>query len=458
MDSIYELSEQDLPPQMVLEGGLQLENPRTAIRIVFILTRLAAGGPPVQVILLMREMARLGYNISLVTGKLEQSYDKDMSYLLDDSDVVYWVPQLSRSVSPFQDTVAFWHLLRLIRKMRPDIVHTHTAKAGLLGRVSARLAGVPVLVHTFHGNVLNGYFSPVINWCLRFTERQLAKLTDCICVLGTQQIKELCERFQIVPPSKCRITPCGVDLKRFAALPEPLCHRGSLTMGWLGRLAPIKNIQLLLEVIATILDISEQVNFVIAGDGPEKELLETRLSGFPGNRVSYLGWQQDVTTVLKLCDVLMLTSRNEGTPLTLIEGMAAGRPFISTDVGGVQDMVDGVPVISDNGCQWYANAVLAQPNANSFVAAIKTLVANPYLLKTMGTNARRFAFSRYGIKKLVQNLDALYLTLLDEKHNQARLNASDRDIDQKPRIDTLAPNALEISNLALPSDMNSHAK
>jgi len=307
---------------------MSISNPK----IVQMFTRLGAGGPPVQAVLLTREMTKLGYSSMLVTGS-RCPQDGDMSYLLRADDPVFSIPELSRPVSPWRDLKALLALYRFLRRERPQVVHTHTAKAGALGRIAARLAGVPVVVHTFHGNVLNHYFSAPVNWMIRQFERLLAGFTDGICVLAPQQAAEL-ESYHIASSDKVHVIPLGMDLTRLSEIASLLNlaratrNGGRITVGWMGRFVPIKNIPLLLSVVQETLRRTDRVRFVIAGDGPESPQVAALARELGPERFEWLGWREDVETVLAECDVMMQTSRNEGTPVSLIQGMAAGRPCV----------------------------------------------------------------------------------------------------------------------------------
>ncbi len=381
--------------------------------ILLVLTRLGSGGPPIHATLVSREMRRLGYQTDLVAGRCELE-DGDMSYLLTPTDAVHWIPEMSRSISLWSDALALWRLFRLMRRLRPLIVHTHTAKAGLLGRIAARLAGVPVVVHTFHGNVLTGYFNAPVSRAVRVLERLLASITDAICVLAPQQANELGQRFRIAPPDKIHVFPLGMDLARFQAL-DPVGRSGEpLVVGWLGRFAPIKNPSLLEKVIETTLASTGRIRFVIAGDGLDREAVLRAVARFGERRVAWLGWQRDVVPVIAQCHVLIQTSRNEGTPVALIEGMAAGRPFVSTPVGGIVDMVSGAAWQDSDGARWFSNAVLVDPHPGAFAAVLLRLLEDPELLAGMGRQAAEFA-SRYELRGLLDNLDRLYRDILSRK-------------------------------------------
>jgi len=387
--------------------------------IVRVLTRLGAGGPPIHAVLLTRELSKLGYSSTLVTGSRDQQ-DGDMSYLLRKDDRVHSIPEMSRSVSPWQDLRALIALYRFLRRVRPSIVHTHTAKAGVLGRIAARLAGVPVVVHTFHGNVLNHYFSPPANFAVRMIERALAYVTDGICVLAPQQAHEIAD-CGIAPRDKIHIVPLGMDLTRLSEIASLLNlaratrSGGRITVGWLGRCVAIKDIPLMLAVVKETLRRTDNVRFVVAGDGPEVPAVRALADELGPERFEFLGWRKDVDSVLAGCDVLMQTSRNEGTPVALIQGMAAGRPFVSTAAGGVVDMVSGPLRREQDGCRWFDNAILVEADPAAFAAAFCALTENPGEIVAMGQCAAAFANATYSLPTMLQSLDALYSALLDKK-------------------------------------------
>jgi len=379
-------------------------------KLLSILTRLNIGGPAIQVTLLNRQLARLGYDTTLVTGSCEP-HEADMTWLLQPADRVILLPQMSRSVSPARDLAALWQLYRLIRRERPDIVHTHTAKAGALGRIAAFLARVPVIVHTFHGNSLSGYFSAPASLLARLAERALARLTDRICGLSPRQLRELAHTLAIAPPEKFCLTPLGLDLAPELALPAPAPPDPCLTVGWLGRFVPVKNVPLLAGIVDETLRRSSHIRFLVAGDGPDRQHLQQAIAR-SGGHLEWLGWQTDVTPMLARCHLLIQTSRNEGTPVALIQGMAAARPFISTPAGGVVDMMAGPIWKETTNAKWYSNGVLADPHPAAFADAIVELAADPYQLARMGTNARDLAVTQYQQSRLMNDLDCLYRDLL----------------------------------------------
>lgn len=363
-------------------------------------------------LLLAREMAALEYRTVLVAGTCEPE-DGDMRYSLQAADPVRWVPEMSRSVAPWRNLKALWRLWRLLRRERPEIVHTHTAMAGCLGRLAAVLSGTPIIVHTFHGNSLNEYFSRTQARVFRRIERLLARFTDVLCVVSPQQAAELRDKFHIAPAHKFRVVPLGLDLNDYLVL-RPPAGTGPMTVGWFGRMVPVKNIELLAATIETVLERRRDIRFVIAGDGPDRTALTHLLDRYRG-RVEWLGWQKEILPAMSRCDVLLQTSRNEGTPVALIQGMAAARPFVSTAVGGVVDMVSGRAMRATGGARWYANGVLTEASARTLAETLEALAEDRTLALRMGLAGRAFAARQYRKETLVGNVDALYRELLQKQ-------------------------------------------
>jgi glycosyltransferase involved in cell wall biosynthesis len=336
-----------------------------------------------------------------------------MSYLLRADDSLIEVPELSRSVRPWRNLKALWRLWRLMRRERPAIVHTHTAMAGCLGRLAAVLSGAPIVIHTFHGNSLNEYFSRTQAAVFRRIEQLLARFTDALCVVSPQQATELSAKFHIAPAHKFHVVPLGLDLDDYFAL-RPPAGTGPLTVGWFGRMVPVKNIVLLAATIEHALERNQDTRFVIAGDGPDRSALDGVLAR-NGDRVEWLGWQKEILPTMARCDVVLQTSRNEGTPVALIQGMAGARPFVSTAVGGVVDMVTGSAARSSDGARWHANGVLVDSNAAALAGALTALAEDRALVSHMGRAGRSLADSRYRKERLVQDLDSLYRELLQRR-------------------------------------------
>jgi glycosyltransferase involved in cell wall biosynthesis len=379
--------------------------------VMRIITRLAGGGPPVHVSLLNRHLPTLGFDSVLVFGQCG-AHEKNMEYLLGPGDVVERVPSLGASPSLIGDLRALWALWRLMRQYRPDIVHTHTAKAGFLGRIAALLAGVPLVVHTYHGHVLEGYFSQFVNRMVRLAEWALAQFSTVLCTVSPQQAEELCERFHVAGREKFRVVPLGMDLSHLGTLENAL-EPGRLTVGWLGRFVPIKNLPLLLEVVTQAQERGLPVSFLVAGEGSQRSWFEEQVAARHLENIRILPWQDEIAPFLKQCNVLMMTSHREGTPLALIQGMAAGRPFVSTPAGGTIDLGVGVCQLHPNFWR-YDNAILAAADPRAFIAAFELLLEQPNLLESMSESARRFANENFTETRLANDVATLYCQLLAE--------------------------------------------
>lgn len=393
----------------------------SSVKVMRFITRMNLGGPALHVGVLSSQLELRGYESVLVSGVCEAE-EGDLP-APEPAGGVIKLHHLSRSIAPVRDLVAIVTAYRVIRRECPLIVHTHTAKAGTVGRIAACLAGVPIVVHTYHGNSLSGYFSPAVNFAMRMIERLLAKITDRICVVTNQQFEEIHGQFGVGKASQYRVVPLGVDLSRELELALPEEGKSVITVGWLGRFVDVKRVSLLLSVIQTAADLNLPVRFMIGGDGPQREMVRATVERLGPRFVSWEGWQTDPTAFLGGCDVLFQTSRNEGTPVALIQGMAAGRPFVSTAVGGVVDLVYGTGSPRSEGGAWYANGVLVEPTVSAFIEALRCFCEQQPLIPQMGAAARQFAAGRFQADRLGADMDHLYRDLLQRHpaYRQQRL-------------------------------------
>jgi glycosyltransferase involved in cell wall biosynthesis len=376
------------------------------VKIVRIIARLNVGGPAIHVVLLTARLRARGYETILVKGT-EAPSEGDMLDFARDLDVRPVVlPQLGREIRWWDDVMAFWNLLTLIRRERPDIVHTHTAKAGLLGRIAAWLAGVPLVVHTFHGHVFQGYFSPARTRIFVALERWLARRTHRLVAVSERVRDEVLAR-GIGRPERFHVVPVGLDLQRFAEC-DP--RRGQLRVelrlppqaplvGIVARLVPIKRHELFLAAAAAVATRMPSCRFLVVGDGERRHALEgmARELGIT-DRVLFLGWRRDLERIYADLDVAVLTSANEGSPVSLIEAMASGVPVVGPRVGGVPDVIDdGVSGI-----------VVPPGDAAPVAEAIVRLLGDVELRRKMGAAARERALRLYGADRLVADITALY--------------------------------------------------
>lgn len=392
------------------------------ISIVRIIARLNVGGPAIQTILMTDAFRARGYDAVLLTGQVAAG-EASMDYLAKEHNVeVVAIPALSRSISP-KDFISLFHLVRILRRHRPAIVHTHTAKAGTLGRLAAMIVRVPIRVHTFHGHVFNGYFPPLVTGAFLMIERFLARHSDCIIAISESQKKELTDTYHIAPPQKVAVIPLGLDLAPFlqvnggegalhSAIP---CERCAPLVGWVGRFTAIKTPGLFLDSVPLVKGAFPKARFVMVGGGELWEPCEQRIArdGLQDS-VALLGWRRNLPEIYADLDVIVLTSINEGTPVALLEAMASGRAIVSTDVGGVRDLMIGAPEHLE-GMELFENGILVKRNPNLLAGAIRYLLGNPGRRRTMGQAGREFVRKHFSQRRLADDLEHLYLSLARSK-------------------------------------------
>jgi glycosyltransferase involved in cell wall biosynthesis len=378
----------------------------TVLRII---TRPNIGGPARQAILLTDALRTRGYRTRLAWGSVSQ---EEGALPVPASAPNVYIPELRREVRPYDDAVAFRRILGLMRSCRPQIVHTHMAKAGTLGRLAARRADVPVVIHTFHGHVLEGYFSGWKSRAFLATERELARMSDALVAVSPAVRDELLA-LGIGRPSQWRVIPVGLDLHDLLTREVDSAQaRGALglpeagpVVGIVGRLVPIKDHVTFLDAAARVARERPDATFIVAGGGELRSELEVRARHLLGDRCRFPGWVMDLPTLYAALDVVVLTSRNEGTPVALIEAGAAGKPAVATRVGGVADAV-----------QEGKTGLLVLPGDPRAVAAgVSALLDDPGRARALGEAARREASSRFTIQRLADDLAALYGELLIRK-------------------------------------------
>jgi glycosyltransferase involved in cell wall biosynthesis len=369
--------------------------------VLRLITRLNIGGPAQQALLLS---ALLADEFPTVLGAgTAAPGEGEMSR---PGCVVHRVP-LTRGIAPAHDARAIGAVFRLVRRTRPALVHTHLAKAGAVGRSVGTWNGArrPRLVHTFHGHVLEGYFPPAQQRGFVEIERRLAKRTDRLLAVSPQVRDELLE-LGIGRPAQYRVIPVGLDLAPFLAVDRPagsLRRRLRLSaavplVGAVGRLVAVKNLGLLLDVAVRL----PEVHVAVVGDGPERSALERQATRLGlETRVHFLGWSTDVAAVMSDLDVVVLTSRHEGTPVALVEALAAARPVVATDVGGVPFVVqDGV------------TGLLAALDAEAMAAAVERALSDRAGATAMAAAGRVAVAGRFGHDRLVRDMRALYHELI----------------------------------------------
>jgi glycosyltransferase involved in cell wall biosynthesis len=386
------------------------------VRVLRIIARLNVGGPALHAAALCN-LDPVRFQTMIAYGSLGPD-EADMSDLLRGTAAeVTFIPELGRALNPFRDVVAFAKLLLLMFRFRPHVIHTHTAKAGSLGRTAGEVFRWLSwrhrchMVHTFHGHVFEGYFSPAKSRAAVFAERRLAALSDCILTLSEGLRTDLVERFQIAPRAKVRIVPLGLDLEPFLDSSGGALIRRELGIAQdacvvtcVGRLVPVKNHSILLRVAALMAQRgANSVVLLIVGGGDLLGSLRREVEGLGiAASVRFLGWRRDLPALYAASDVVVLTSLNEGTPVSLIEAMAAGLPVVATAVGGVPDVVeDGL-----------TGTLVPSGSVEALAHAIEALVANRDLRASFGRAGRERAFQRYTREGLITQIAALYEELL----------------------------------------------
>jgi glycosyltransferase involved in cell wall biosynthesis len=390
------------------------------LRIARVITRLNIGGPSIQAITLSDRLRAQGFETLLIHGSLDAG-EGDMSYLLDPAEEIETrrVPALVRPVSPVNDLRALMTIFTLLRRYRPAIVHTHMAKAGALARVATAAYNVTAgrdapakVVHTYHGHVLEGYFDPGSTNTFIRLERLLARWTDALIAISPTIRDDLVNKYGIGLASQYHVVPLGFDLAPFVRLGRDARAPARRELGLpvdalvvttVGRLTAIKQHELLLEAAEIVLKHRPEAIVIIAGDGERRrdlEVLAERLG--IATRVRFLGWRRDLPTLYAATDVFALTSRNEGTPVALIESMAAGVPGVCTDVGGVKDVIPSREL----------GVRVPEGDLTSFAFALEALLRDPERRDAMGAAGRRFVIEQYGLGQLVSNIERVYRTLL----------------------------------------------
>jgi glycosyltransferase involved in cell wall biosynthesis len=381
--------------------------------VLRVIARLNMGGPALHVSYLTAGLRERGYDTTLVAGTLARGEDS-MAFVAEELAVeVVTIPELGREISPLRDLLATLRLARLIRRERPHILHTHTAKAGTVGRVAALLAGgarPPIVLHTFHGHVLRGYFGPLRSRFFSVLERLLAFATTVLVAVSPQVRDDLVE-LGVAPSKQFAVVRLGIELdERVASVDGRAETRRYLgipgnrfTIGWVGRMTAVKRTEDVLEALALLRDRGVEATLCLVGDGPDRAQLEQLAHELGIARDTlFLGYQEDVAPLYAAFDALVLPSGNEGTPVSVIEALAAGRPVVATRVGGIPDVVrDG------------EDGFLVDPGATDELAErLARLAADGELRERLGRAGRDRVLPRYAVARLVDDIDRLYRSLL----------------------------------------------
>ena len=383
------------------------------VRVLRVIARLNMGGPALHVAYLTHGLRERGYDTTLVAGSLARGEDS-MEFVARELGIeATHLPELRRDIAPIRDLQATLRLAQLIRRLRPDILHTHTAKAGAVGRTAASLVGdarPPIVVHTFHGHVLRGYFGPRLSYGFRLLERWLAKRTDALVAVSPEVRDELV-RLGVAPAEKFTVVRVGIELgERVAGIDGREETRRllgiadeSFTVGWVGRMTGVKRTSDVLLAFKRLRERGVDAVLCMIGDGPERGQLERRAHELGiMKRTLFLGYQEQVAPYYAALDAMILPSGNEGTPVSAIEALAAGRPVVATRVGGLPDVVrEG------------EDGFLVSPgDVDELADRLERLAADEELRRRMGEAGRERVLPRYSVERLIDDVDALYRSLL----------------------------------------------
>ncbi|MBI5832740.1 MAG: glycosyltransferase family 4 protein [Armatimonadetes bacterium] len=379
------------------------------IKIVRVIARLNVGGPAIHVTLLTERLAAPEFDSVLVAGRVPPT-EGDMAYYAEQHGVApLYLETMSREISPRNDWRTVRELIAILRREKPDVVHSHTAKAGLVARVAAWRAGVPVVVHTFHGHVLRGYFGPLKERVFRWLERFCARRSSVLLAVSEQVRQDLID-LGIAPAGKIRVMELGLELDRFARASRSGVLRAEFGIapdaplfGFCGRLTAIKSPDLLLTAFARVHAQRPDAHLVILGDGELRGEMERRVADERlAEVVHFAGFRQDLPPLVADLDAMVLTSRNEGTPVAVIEAAAGAVPSLCTAVGGVPD------IVTHGETGWLVPAEDIEALTGAWLAAAADLPA----CAALGRRAQERVLTRFSADRLAGDMAALYREML----------------------------------------------
>lgn len=387
------------------------------IKILRIINRFNIGGPTYNATFLTRFIS--DEFETLLIGGLPEEGEADSLHILEEYNVKpLLIKELQRAPNFKSDRSAYKRIKQIIQEYQPDIVHTHAAKAGALGRKAAKSCGVPVIVHTFHGHVFHSYFGKVKTKLFQFIEQRLAKKSTRIIAISNTQKSELVDEFKIASSSKTTVIPLGFDLQKFnknATENREITREkfnikdNEIAIALIGRLAPIKDHTFFLEVIEEIKNqTTKAIRIFIVGDGEERNSIENRIKEIEQNnrfKIEMTSWIKDIAAFNPGMDIICLTSKNEGTPVSLIEAQASNVAVISTDVGGVKDIL----IENETGF------IVTKGAIKEYTEKLLKLIEDDKLRNSMAEKGWSFVKEKFHYSTLVRNVADLYKELLNEK-------------------------------------------
>lgn len=393
-------------------------------KVLRIINRLNLGGPTFNAAYLTKYLSS-DFETLLLAGMKDDS-EASSEFILNEMGLhPQYINNMYRSINPMNDVKAFFQIKKLIRDYQPDIVHTHAAKAGALGRIAAHQCGVPVILHTFHGHVFHSYFNPIKTQAFIQIERYLASISTKIIAISDLQKKELTQDFKICSAEKMKVIPLGFDLQKFASNQNEKriafrkkynVDKDEIVISLVGRLVPVKNHSLFIKVIKIINEKTrKKVRFFIVGDGEERTNIEieattNNLSYVKDNfeiskaLITFTSWIKDIDVVNAGSDIIALTSFNEGTPVSIIEAQASKRAVVATMVGGIKDIVEEgkTALLSNSG------------DVEKFAENLLMLIENEHLRENFGENGGDTVFKKFSYHRLVFDIEKLYNQLTEK--------------------------------------------
>lgn len=393
-------------------------------RVLRILNRFNLGGPTYNAAYLSKFLSP-DFETMLIGGPNEATEENSEFIARNLGIEPFIIPEMKRAISPKDDIIAYNKIKGIIKQFKPDIVHTHAAKAGALGRMAASSMKVPIIIHTYHGHVFDAYFNSLKSSLFKAIERKLANNSTKIIAISKIQKQELAKKYKICKVGKISVIPLGFDLSKFHENKEQKrkifrekykIEENEIAIGIIGRLVPIKNHFLFLDSIKYVHENSTQkIRAFIIGDGEEKSNLmlkaqELGLDYVQTNEadralITFTSWIKDVDYVTAAMDIIAMTSLNEGTPVSLIEAQAAGTPIVTTNVGGISDVV-----ITNE------TALLSEINDNKgFSENLLKLVESEELRNSMSALGWEHVKEKFHYTRLVKDMKKLYLSLLEKQ-------------------------------------------
>lgn len=388
-------------------------------KIIHIITRLDKGGSAENTLLTVLGIDKKKYEVILVKGPTYESRMSKEEHASVISDLkkaqlagvkIVNIPFLLRRINPVYDFLALFSLYVLLIKEKPSIVHTHTSKAGLLGRLAAKLAGIPIIIHTPHGHVFLGYFGPVKTKIFIILEKLASRITNKMIAL-TNKERDDQVLFKIADEDKLAVIPSGVQLNKFRELPfnekqnfkkELGIPENSLIIGTVGRLEPVKGPEFLIKAAKLIISKYPEAFFIFTGDGYLKQDLEKTTSklGLKEN-IIFLGWREDPAKIISAYDVFVLPSLNEGMGRVLVEAMALGKSIVASNIGGIPDLV----IHGKNGF------LVPPKNPKELAKYIQILLEDKKRREIMGLAGKEMS-SDFSVENMVEKIEKLYGELL----------------------------------------------